>query len=127
MGGCIITFLTSNFTYVREHVAVVKCCQHVAHAVVYSSGGWGGYINVPDKYFTYVREHVAVVNMLHMLSYIYILYIYIFIHIIIYIIRGVRGCISVVGVCGHCVAKSTRALKLREEEKMDGWMFAWDD
>ena len=26
-----------------------------------------------------------------------------------------------------CVAKSTRALKLREEEKMDGWMLAWDE
>ena len=58
------------FTYVTEHVAVVKCCQHVAHAVVYSSGV-GGCINVPDAYFTYVTEHVAVVNMLHMLSYIH--------------------------------------------------------
>ena len=29
------------FTYVTEHVAVVKCCQHVAHAVVYLSGGGG--------------------------------------------------------------------------------------
>jgi hypothetical protein len=26
-----------------------------------------------------------------------------------------------VGVCGRCVAKSTRALKLREEEK-NGWV-----
>ena len=43
LGGCIITFLTSSFTYVREDVVVVKCCQHVAHAVVYSSGGGGVY------------------------------------------------------------------------------------
>ena len=43
---------------------------HVAHAVVWSSGGWGwgGCINVLDEHFPYVTEHVAVVDMLHMLS-----------------------------------------------------------
>ena len=47
------------------------------HMPSYIHQGVGGYINVPDEYFTYVTEHVAVVNMLHMLSYIYIyLYIY---------------------------------------------------
>ena len=45
----------------------------VAHAVVCSSGRWGGVLtDVPDEYFTYVTEHVAVVNMLHMLPYIFI-------------------------------------------------------
>ena len=59
--GGVLMFLTSTSFYVTEHVAVVKCCQHVAHAVVYSSGG-GGCINVPDEYFIYVTEHVAVVK-----------------------------------------------------------------
>ena len=59
--GGVLMFLTSTSFYVTEHVAVVKCCQHVAHAVVYSSGG-GGCINVPDEYFLYVTEHVAVVK-----------------------------------------------------------------
>ena len=60
VGGCI-NLPDEYFIYVTEHVAVVKCCQHVAHAVVYSSGG-GGCINVSDEYFSYVGEHVAVVK-----------------------------------------------------------------
>ena len=74
-------------------------CEHVAHALVWSSGGWEGVItfltsiihgplnlvplltcctcsctvirgdNVLDEYYTWPTELGAVVNMLHMLSY----------------------------------------------------------
>ena len=67
MGGCI-NVPDEYFTYGTEHVAVVKCCQHVAHAVVYSSGVRGALTFLTS---TYVTERVAVVNMLHMPSYIH--------------------------------------------------------
>ena len=53
VGGCI-NVPDEYFPYVTEHV-------HVAHAVVWSSVGWGGVLyNVLDEYFPYVTAHVHV-------------------------------------------------------------------
>ena len=56
VGGCT-NVLDDHFSDVTEHV-------HVAHAVVWSSGGWvwGGCINVLDEHFSDVREHVHVAH-----------------------------------------------------------------
>ena len=57
-GGCI-NVLDEHFLYVTEDA-------HVAHAVVWSSGGWGwrveGCINVPDEHFLYVTEDANVAH-----------------------------------------------------------------
>ena len=57
--GCI-NVLDEHFLYVTEDA-------HVAHAVVWSSGGvgvggWGGCINVPDEHFLYVTEDANVAH-----------------------------------------------------------------
>ena len=57
-GGCI-NVLDEHFLYVTEDA-------HVAHAVVWSSGGggggWVGCINVPDEHFLYVTEDANVAH-----------------------------------------------------------------
>ena len=112
-GGCI-NILDEHFPYGTEHV-------HVAHAVVWSSGGWGGVLTsftstsftlrnmeTPQKIATYVdatpknnsvpKKKIRLGLQLDMAS----------------------QC-RLVAVCGFCVATSALALKRREEEKT-GWV-----
>ena len=120
-GGCITVL--EHFSYVTEHA-------HVAHAVVWSSGGVLTCINALDEYFPYITEHAHVAHavvwccimlyqglkwrptsMLHKINQqVYQKKI----HMGLQLDMASQCCL--VAVCGFCVATSALALKRREEE-----------
>jgi hypothetical protein len=72
--------------------------QHVAHALLWSSGGRGD-VNILEEYYTWPMELLAVVNMLHMFAYGHQVGAYSWTW------RHNVALIRLVGVCGHGVAE----------------------
>ena len=101
-GGCgeCINVLDEYFPYVTEHA-------HVAHAVVWSSGGWGGVLtSLTSTSLTLWNTLLHKKNNKFTKK----------IHLGLQLDMASQCCL--VAVCGFCVATSALALKRREEEKI---------